>query len=126
MSIYKRIENSFERMSNMALHMFGNSMVFIGAVALIIVWFLVHDWKNISLDEIIYHVMISITFLSFFIIQRTFIHFAQAIHLKINELVTSHDKADNHVIKAEEKSSEEMNEMAKVHDLIIAAEDEQK
>jgi low affinity Fe/Cu permease len=125
MGLYKKIENQFERMSNIALRVFGNSMVFIAAVLLVIVWFCVHDWKNLTLTEGIYHIMTAITFLSFFIIQRTFMHFAQAVHLKINELVTAHDKAHNHFIKAEEKTSEEMNEMAKAHDLLIADEEKE-
>ena len=120
---YKSAETLFERMANLALRLFGNSIVFIGAVILVIVWFSVHDWAHTTLTEGIYHVIIAITFLSFFIIQRTFTHFAEAIHLKLNELVAANENAHNHVIKAEQKSSAEMKEMGKVHDLIIAEEE---
>ena len=123
MRIYKTIENLFEKMANAALHVFGNSIVFMAALILVVVWFGIHDWKNTTLTEGIYHVIIAITFLSFFIIQRTFTHFAQAMHLKLNELVTANVNAHNHIIKAEEKSGDEMKEMAKAHDQIIAEEE---
>ena len=120
---YKTIETLFERMANAALRVFGNSIVFMVALVLVIVWFCIHDWKHTSLTEGIYHVIIAITFLSFFIIQRTFTHFAQAMHLKLNELVTANKDAHNNVIKAEQVSGAEMKEMAKAHDLIIAEEE---
>ena len=96
--------------------------MFTVAMILVAVWFGVHDWKNIKLCEVLEHIIIAITFLSFFIIQRTFTHFSQALHLKINELVTANKYAHNHIIKAEEKSGEEMREMAREHDRIIANE----
>jgi low affinity Fe/Cu permease len=124
MSLYITIETLFERMANAALRLFGNSIVFMAAVVLVIVWFCVHDWHHTTLVEGIYHIIIAITFLSFFIIQRTFTHFSQAMHLKLNELVTANENAHNHVIRAEQISGEEMKEMAKAHELIIAAEEE--
>lgn len=116
---YKNVETLFERMANMSLNLFGNSIVFIGAVILVIVWFAVHDWEETTPTEGIYHVIIAISFLSFFIIQRTFTHFAQAIHLKLNELVAATENAHNHVIKAEQISSAEMKEMSKAHNQLI-------
>ena len=109
---YKTIETLFERMANAALRVFGNSIVFMAALILVIVWFCIHDWRNTTPTEGIYHVIIAITFLSFFIIQRTFTHFSLAMHLKLNELVAANENAHNHVIKAEQISSAEMKEMA--------------
>jgi len=119
---YKTVETLFERMANAALRLFGNSIVFMLALVLVVVWFCVHDWKHTTLSEGMYHAIIAITFLSFFIIQRTFTHFAQALHLKLNELVTSNEHAHNSVINAELLSGAEMKEMAKAHDQIIADE----
>ena len=107
----------------MALRVFGNSIMFMAALVLVIVWFCIHDWTHTTLTEGIYHVIIAITFLSFFIIQRTFSHFAQAMHLKLNELVTANKDANNSVIKAEQVSGAEMKEMAKVHEQLIAEEE---
>lgn len=123
MGVYKSIENLFERMSNLAFRLFSNSMMFMAAVVLVIFWFYVHDWQHVNLNDIIGDIILAITFLTFFIIQRTFTHFSQAMHLKLNELVTANENARNHVIRAEQKSGEEMKEMAKAHDLIIAEEE---
>lgn len=120
---YKSVETIFEKMANVAIVVFGNSIIFMAALILVIVWFCLHDWEHTSLTEGIYHVIIAITFLSFFIIQRTFTHFAQAMHLKLNELVTASEHAHNRVIKAELISGAEMREMAKAHDQIIAEEE---
>ena len=120
---YKSTEIFFERMANMALVVFGNSIMFMAALVLVVVWFCIHDWHHTTLTEGIYHVIIAITFLSFFIIQRTFTHFAQSMHLKLNELVTSNKYAHNHVIKAEQISTSEMKEMAKAHEQIVADEE---
>jgi len=121
---YKTVETLFERMANAALRLFGNSIVFMLALVLVVVWFCVHDWHRTTLVEGMYHAIIAITFLSFFIIQRTFTHFSLALHLKLNELLTSNEHAHNAVIKAELLSGAEIKEMAKAHDQIIADEAE--
>src|SRR6185295_7982 len=89
MQLYRAIENLFEKMSNMALRVFSNSLVFMAALGLTAFWFCVHDWHTINMSDAIHDIIIAITFLSFFIIQRTFTHFSQALHLKVNELVTA-------------------------------------
>jgi low affinity Fe/Cu permease len=126
MGLYKKVETLFERMANKALILFGNSIVFAAALALVIVWFCSHDWKNTRLSETLQDIIIAITFLTFFIIQRTFIHFTQSLHLKVNELVAATENARNHVIKADKKSTEEMKEMAVEHEKIIAALEEEE
>ena len=122
MGTYKQIENYFERTANVVSLLFGNSLVFTGAVALVVIWFLVHDWSTTSLSDAIGDIILAITFLSFFIIQRTFTHFSLALHLKLNELVAAHDNARNELIKAEKKTGEEIAELGKEHDRIIAKE----
>ena len=55
----------------------------------------------------------SVTFLSIFIIQKSVNRFSAELHLKINELVASHDNASNRIINIEEKSEDEIRELAK-------------
>jgi len=123
MEIYKSIESLFERISNNIFRLLGNSLVFLLAVALTVFWFCVHDWSRMTITDTIRDLIVAITFLSFFIIQRTFIHFSQALHLKLNELIMAHENARNHIIKAEEKTGEEIAEMGKDHER-LASEDE--
>lgn len=123
MEIYKNIESLFERMANASIRLFKNPLVFIGAVGVTVLWFCVHDWNNMILPDIIRDVILAITFLSFFIIQKTFSHFSQALHLKLNELVAAHENARNLVVKSEDKSVEEIKELAKEHDRLIETEE---
>jgi low affinity Fe/Cu permease len=122
MSIYKRIENAFEKASGGMARVFSNVLMFLAAAILIICWFWVHDWQQMTLTDSIRDIILAITFLSFFIIQRSFSHFSQALHLKLNELVAAHENARNLIIKAEEKTDEELKELAKEHDRIIEEE----
>ena len=123
MGTYKKIENFFEKMANATSTWLGNSLVFIGALLLVVFWFCVHDWSKISLSTTIGDIILSITFLSFFIIQRTFTHFSLALHLKVNELVAAQENARNEIIKAEKKTGEEIAELGKEHDRIVAEEE---
>ena len=125
MSVYKTIENAFEKASDAMARLFRNPLVFLMAVAYVIYWFYKHDWKTMGSTDSIRDVILAITFLSFFIIQKSFSHFSQALHLKLNELVAAHDNARNLIIKAEDKSGEELTELAKEHDHIIEEESKQ-
>jgi low affinity Fe/Cu permease len=48
-----------------------------------------------------------------FIIQKSFNHFSAALHLKVNELVASHDAASNAVITVEAKTEHEITQLTK-------------
>ena len=63
-------------------------------------------------------VIFSTTFLSIFIIQKSVNRFSAALHLKMNELVASHDTASNRIINVEEKSEEEIRDLAKHYSTI--------
>lgn len=51
--------------------------------------------------------------MSLFIIQKTFNRFAGSLHLKVNELVASHETASNTIINIEEKTEYEITELSK-------------
>ena len=48
-----------------------------------------------------------------FIIQKSFNRFSASLHLKVNELVASHEPASNSVINAEEKTEHEITQLSK-------------
>ncbi len=64
-------------------------------------------------------VFFSITFLSFFIIQKSFNRFSASLHIKLNELIVAHEHASNHLVRAEEKTEEELKELSKKHEELI-------
>jgi low affinity Fe/Cu permease len=115
MKAYNITERFFERLSNIAINLFSNSLVFLCAVILTGVWFYLHDWNNVVQSDLIRDIILAITFLSFFIIQKSFRHFSQVLHLKLNELVVAHENAHNSIVKAEDKSTEEIEKMEKEH-----------
>jgi len=48
-----------------------------------------------------------------FIIQKSFNRFSKSLHLKVKELVSSHEPANNSVIHVEEKTEHEINLFSK-------------
>ncbi|HMK06132.1 MAG TPA: low affinity iron permease family protein, partial [Flavobacterium sp.] len=75
-----------------------------------------------SRDEhlIIGDIILGITFLSLFIIQKSFNRFSGSLHLKVNELVSSHELANNAVINSEIKTEREIIELSKEYDELTA------
>jgi low affinity Fe/Cu permease len=112
-NIYKYSERIFEKLTSVAISILGNSITFFIALCLVVFWlsnkmFYVQDIHNIIGDLIL-----GVAFLSLFIIQKSFNRFSASLHLKMNELVASHESASNSVINAEEKTEYEINELSK-------------
>lgn len=64
--------------------------------------------------------ILGITFLSLFMIQKSFNRFSASLHLKLNELVASHEPANNKLINIEQKTEFELNELSKEY-IVLAA-----
>lgn len=111
--IYRHSETAFEKLTAGATFLLGNSVTFIGALCLVVFW-LIYD-RHFPLDVIEYlrDVIHGIIFLTLFIIQKSFNRFAASLHLKVNELVTSHEPARNAVIEMGEKTEREIGELSK-------------
>ena len=64
--------------------------------------------------------------MSFFIIQKTFNRFSASLHLKVNELVSSHEFASNSVISTDAKTEHELIELSREYtELALLVEEEQ-
>lgn len=57
--------------------------------------------------------ILGVTFLSLFIIQKSFNRFSASLHVKVNELVVSHEPANNSVINVELKTEAELTELTR-------------
>lgn len=106
-------EKSFERLVSFATIILGNSITFILAVCLVLFWWINNLFTTRDVHQIIGDIIFGTTFLSLFIIQKSFNRFSASLHLKINELVSSHEPANNLVINAEEKTEREITELSK-------------
>lgn len=111
--LYRHTERLFEKVASFAIYLLGNSITFILALVLVIIWLGGRQFFTQSAHESIRDVIHGITFLSLFIIQKAFNRFAGSLHLKVNELVASHEPARNAVINAEEKTEFEILELSK-------------
>jgi low affinity Fe/Cu permease len=123
--IYWRMEIGFEKLTSVAIAVLGNSITFAFALCLVIFWL---SNKRFFLQDIHYCIgdlILGVAFLSLFIIQKSFNRFSASLHLKINELVASHEPASNSVLHAEEKTEYEINILSKEYaELVILAKEE--
>ena len=95
--------------------MLGNSITFIAALAVVIFWLTNKRFYAEDVHYKIGDVTLGATFLSLFIIQKSFNRFSASLHLKVNELVASREAASNAVISIEEKTEQEISELSKEH-----------
>ena len=116
---YRLIEKSFERLALVANKILGNSFTFIIALCTVIFWLSDKQFKNENIHARIGDVIWSVTFLSLFIIQKSFNRFSAALHLKVNELVSSHEPASNRVINLEKKTEYEITELSKEYSELV-------
>jgi len=111
----QRIEQWFESMVSIALKIYGHPFTFVIAFFLVL-FFLAQSIKNYTyLQELIRDIILSITLLSFFIIQKAVNKTSASIRIKINELILSHDKANNDLLGIEEKTETELEELTDKH-----------
>jgi low affinity Fe/Cu permease len=96
--IYRHLERFFEKIASVATIILGNSITFTIALLLVILWFCNRDFANQDINDSFRDIIHGITFLSLFIIQKSFNRFSGSLHLKLNELVVSHSTANNSVI----------------------------
>ena len=112
-NIYRHTEKRFEKLASVAIAILGNSVTFILALCLVIFWLSNKQFYKQNIHAAIGDVILGVTFLSLFIIQKTFNRFSASLHLKVNELVSSHEPASNLVIDLEEKTEKEITKLSK-------------
>ncbi|PZX92056.1 low affinity iron permease family protein [Flavobacterium aquariorum] len=111
--IYSHTENLFEKLVSVATTILGNSISFLIALCLVLFWWINSLFIKNDAHLIIGDIIFGVTFLSLFIIQKSFNRFSASLHLKVNELVSSHETASNAVMNAEIKTEREITELSK-------------
>jgi len=112
-NIYRETENVFEKLVSVAIAVLGNSITFIVALCVVIFWLTNKQFYRQDIHSSIADVLLGIAFLSLFIIQKSFNRFSASLHLKVNELVASHEPAKNAVLNLEKKTEHELTELSK-------------
>ncbi|WET68481.1 low affinity iron permease family protein [Sphingobacterium sp.] len=113
----KKRKNLFERFSNWATHATGSSAAFIIATSTVIIWAVSGPIFNYSetWQLVINTGTTIVTFLMVFLIQKSQNKDSKAIHLKLNELIASHEGTSNRMVSLEDFSEEELDQLAKFY-----------
>ena len=107
----------FTTFATKTAHMVGSYWAFLLAFGIVIIWALTGPMFDFSdtWQLVINTGTTIITFLMVFLIQNTQNRDAKAMHLKLDELISSMKAAHNEMIDIEELSDEQLEEIAKVY-----------
>ena len=112
-NIYRHTERGFEKLTSAAIAILGNSITFILALCTVIFFLSNEMFYTQDIHYSIGDVILGVTFLSLFIIQKSFNRFSASLHIKVNELVASHEPASNAVMNVGEKTEHGITELSK-------------
>lgn len=110
---YLKIELVFEKLTSIATRILGNSISFIIAFIMVVFWWSTNLFTSNDSHQNIGDIIFGITFLSLFIIQKSFNRYSALVHLKMNELISSHEPANNAVMDTAQKTEQEIRELSK-------------
>lgn len=110
-------ENFFEKFANWATVATGSSAAFIIAAIVIVVWAVTGPiFKYSDTWQLVINTGTTIvTFLMVFLIQKSQNKDSKAVHLKLNELIASHEGASNRMVNIEDLSEHEIEAIHKYY-----------
>jgi low affinity Fe/Cu permease len=113
----KKQKNFFERFSNWATAATGSSAAFIMAISVIIIWLMTGPvFKYSDTWQLVINTGTTVvTFLMVFLIQKSQNKGSKAIHLKMNELLASHEGTSNRMVNIEDLTEEELDRLYKFY-----------
>jgi low affinity Fe/Cu permease len=113
----------FSRMASRTAQLVGHPYMFLSAVLILVVWAVSGPFFHFSdtWQLIINTGTTIITFLVVFLIQNTQNRDAKALHLKLDELIRSHQPARNDMIDIEKLSDEELDALEKRYEKLREA-----
>jgi low affinity Fe/Cu permease len=116
-SLMKKKTNLFERFSNWATAATGSSAAFIIATSTVLIWAVTGPLFHYSetWQLVINTGTTIITFLMVFLIQKSQNKDSKAVHLKLNELLASHEGTSNRMVNIEDLTEEELDHLHKFY-----------
>lgn len=116
-----KLSQILERFSLKATKATGTSMAFILAATVIVVWIITGPLFHFSdtWQLVINTSTTIVTFLMVFLIQRAQNKDAQAIHIKLNEIVAALEGASNRLIDVEDLTEEEIETLHKHYQKLV-------
>jgi low affinity Fe/Cu permease len=113
----KNKKNLFERFANWATIATGSSAAFIAAAGIILIWIVtgpVFQYSN-TWQLIINTGTTIVTFLMVFLIQKSQNKDSKALHLKLNELIASHQGTSNRMVNIENLNEKDLDHLHKFY-----------
>ena len=109
------LNEQFRKFSRIAADGLGSPWLFVVNVLLILVWLASGPFANFSDTwQLIVNTATTVfTYLAVFLIQNTQNRDAKAMHIKLDELISSIEGARNRLVKLEDLSDEEMEHLHK-------------
>ena len=120
--LYLFIETKFEKITSVTMSVIGNSITFMVAIMIVIFWLTGKQFASQNLHQKIENIIVAVTFLILFIIQREFKRFSASLHIKLNELISTSEAASNKLMNVEEQTESELMELTKMYSETAAAE----
>ncbi len=108
-----RIEKEFENVTALATKILGSTFTFLIALCLVLYWWATNLFTSNDSHQNIGDIIFGTTFLSLFLIQKSFNRYSALINLKLNELVSSNQEANNSVMNTQKKTESEITELVK-------------
>jgi low affinity Fe/Cu permease len=108
-----KIEKGFEYVTALANKILGHTITFVLALGLVGYWWATNLFSSHDYHQNIGDLIFGITFLSLFLIQKSFNKFSILVNLKLNELVLSNQEANNSVLNTQKKTESEITELVK-------------
>jgi low affinity Fe/Cu permease len=112
--------SSFQNFAARTSCVVGSKWAFFGAISLIVIWALAGPYFKYSdtWQLVVNTATTIVTFLMVFLIQNTQNRDARAIHLKLDEIIRSIERAHNEMIQIERLSDEELDAVAEKFETI--------
>jgi low affinity Fe/Cu permease len=113
----KKKKNFFERFSDWATIATGSSAAFLTAMVVIVVWAITGPiFRYSDTWQLVINTGTTIvTFLMVFLIQKSQNKDSKAIHMKLNELIASHQGTSNRMVNIEDLSEDELDRLSKFY-----------
>lgn len=114
------MDKIFSDIASKCAHWMGEKWAFFIALLMIVVWAVTGPLFHYSdtWELVINTATTIVTFLMVFLIQNTQNRDAQALHLKLDELIFALKEADNRMLNIEHLSTRELNALGKKYDQI--------
>lgn len=113
--IFSNIEIQCEKLTSYLMGVLGNYITFILAIAVVLFWLTQSQFFVQSLHDKIENIILAVSFLTLFTIQKEFKRFSSSLHIKLNELISSSEKANNEMMIVEEKTESELLMLTKIY-----------